>query len=192
MSKGSGSLRIIGGQWKGRKLPVASVPGLRPTPDRIRETLFNWLQWDIQQARCLDLFAGSGALGLEAASRGAKPVVLIEKHPKAASQLQQVITMLPAEQTQSLHLLNEDAYRFLQAQHEAFDLIFLDPPYRKQHLAKVLDLITQNKLLKPYGMIYLEQEQEHTLDFSQWGLQVKKTAKSGQVDAVLLESLILD
>lgn len=185
-AKSSGSLRIIGGQWKGRKLSVASVPGLRPTPDRVRETLFNWLQFDIREANCLDLFAGSGALGLEAASRGAKHVVLVEKHPRAISQLESILAVLPVEQTNNISLVNDDAYRFLHRQQHAFDVIFLDPPYRKEHLPKVLDIIDEYKLLMPDGYIYLELEQENELDFSDWHLQIKKTTKSGQVDAFLL------
>jgi 16S rRNA (guanine966-N2)-methyltransferase len=185
-AKSSGSLRIIGGQWKGRKLSVASVPGLRPTPDRVRETLFNWLQFDIRESNCLDLFAGSGALGLEAASRGAKNVVLVEKHPRAISQLEGILGILPADQTDNITLVKDDAYRFLNRQQHAFDIIFLDPPYRKEHLPKVLDIINENNLLAQDGYLYLELEQENDLDFSNWQLTIKKTAKSGQVDAFLL------
>jgi 16S rRNA (guanine966-N2)-methyltransferase len=188
VAKSSGHIRIIGGQWKGRKLSVANVPGLRPTPDRVRETLFNWLQFDILNTRCLDLFAGSGALGFEAVSRGAKDVVLVEKHPRAFNQLEAILSVLPEDQVAALSLVNDDAYRFLKRECDPFDVIFLDPPYRKEHLPEVLDHIIENKLLAAHGYIYLELEQENMLDFSNWCLTVRKTTKSGQVDAFFARS----
>ncbi|MDX1555310.1 MAG: RsmD family RNA methyltransferase, partial [Xanthomonadales bacterium] len=92
--RSSGSVRIVGGQWRGRRLPVVDAPGLRPSGDRVRETLFNWLQGAVEGARCADLFAGTGALGFEAASRGAREVVLVERAPRVAAQLEQSAAML--------------------------------------------------------------------------------------------------
>ena len=180
-----GVIRIIGGQWKGRKLPVVSVQGLRPTPDRVRETLFNWLQGSLYQARCLDLFAGSGAIGFEALSRGAGQLVMVEKHHQAAKQLADNITLLNAE---NITLKQTDAYHYLSTETQPFDIIFLDPPFRQGHLSKVLDQILTQNFLAENGMIYLEQEKENLLDLSQWGLQIHKQTKAGQLDAFLLKS----
>ncbi|HHC75268.1 MAG TPA: 16S rRNA (guanine(966)-N(2))-methyltransferase RsmD [Thiothrix sp.] len=193
--KHSGVVRIIGGQWKGRKLTVANVPHLRPTADRVRETLFNWLQWEIPQARCLDLFAGSGSLGFEALSRGASEVVMVEKHPQAVKQLQAIQQQLAGQlsATQHLHIFYQDAYHYLQSDqplHQGdltgFDLIFLDPPFRHQHLEKLLAMIQQQQLLRPHGLIYLEYEQEQALDFSSWSWVIHKQTHAGQVKACLL------
>lgn len=184
--KGASVVRIIGGQWKGRKLPVVSVLGLRPTPDRIRETLFNWLQGDLFQARCLDLFAGSGAIGFEAISRGAGQLVLVEKDHRAAQQLRDNIALLNAE---NILLKQSNAYHYLSTETQAFDIIFLDPPFRKGHLTKVLDQIFTQALLAENGMIYLEQERENLLDLSRWGLHIYKQTKAGQLDAFLLRVL---
>ena len=181
-NRGKGLIRIIAGQWKGRKLPVVRVEGLRPTPDRVRETLFNWLQGSLYQARCLDLFAGSGAIGFEALSRGAKQVVMVEKNHKAAQQLSDNIKRLNAE---NAILKNTDAYQYLKSETEPFDIIFLDPPFRKGHLEKVLDQIVKQNLLAENGLIYLEQEAENLLDLTQWKLQIHKQTKAGQLDAFL-------
>lgn len=176
-------LRIIGGEWRSRKLKFADVPGLRPTPDRVRETLFNWLQMQIPGARCLDLFAGSGALGLEALSRGAGEVVMVEKHPAAARALRDNIALLGA---QNAVLVQDDAFRYLQRETQGFDLIFLDPPFHQSLLEPALEILFANKLLKTGGMIYLEQEAGATTDFSRFKLQAHRTTNAGQVNSLLL------
>ncbi|MDX9989712.1 16S rRNA (guanine(966)-N(2))-methyltransferase RsmD [Thiothrix unzii] len=176
-------LRIIGGEWRSRKLKFADVPGLRPTPDRVRETLFNWLQWHVPGARCLDLFAGSGALGLEALSRGARDVVMVEKHPAAAQALRDNLTLLGARNARLVH---DDALRYLGRETEAFDLIFLDPPFRQKLLEPVLEKLFAQALLKQDGMIYLEQESEADTDFARFGLQVHRETTAGQVRSLLL------
>jgi len=176
-------LRIIGGEWRSRKLPFPDVPGLRPTPDRVRETLFNWLQMKVPGARCLDLFAGSGALGLEALSRGAGEVVMVEKHAAAANALRANIALLRAERAVLLH---DDAFRYLQRESGAFDLIFLDPPFRQNLLEPLLETITAKALLAAGGMIYLEQEAEASADFSRFNLQAHRAGKAGQVQSALL------
>ncbi len=182
-STATSQLRIIGGQWRSRRLPVAAVPGLRPTPDRVRETLFNWLQFDVPGARCLDLFAGSGALGFEALSREAAHVTLVEKSSLAFQQLQANVAVLKAERAE---LLNQDALVYLKGDIEPFDLIFLDPPFRKGFVNEVMALILANGLLRPGGMIYLEYESEFEPDFSRWSVTVHKETKAGQVVSVLL------
>lgn len=184
-SKNKGVIRIIAGQWRGRKLPVVHVEGLRPTPDRVRETLFNWLQGSLYQARCLDLFAGSGAISFEALSRGVGEVVIVENHPKAAQQLADNIKLLNAEGST---LKNIDAYQYLKSESKPFDIIFLDPPFRKGHLENILDQILEQNLLVKEGLVYLEQESENLLDLSRWNLKINKQTKAGQLDAFLLSS----
>lgn len=132
-----GSVRIIGGRWRGSKLPVASAPGLRPTSDRARETLFNWLQPMLAGARVLDLFAGSGALGLEALSRGAAEAVLVERDPALAQSLRDTCARLGAGDAASV--LRADALELLRAPlHGRFDLVFVDPPFDDRLWSEVL------------------------------------------------------
>lgn len=184
----SNQLRIIGGQWRSRRLPIARVQGLRPTPDRVRETLFNWLQMAMPGARCLDLFAGSGALGFEALSREAGDVVLVEKHPVAFAQLRDNAAALSADDAGTVTLVNDDALRYLQREQQPFDVIFLDPPFRKGLLTNVLDILVERELLKPSGKLYLEYEQEYALDLAQWNLEVLRETSAGQVRSVLTQS----
>ncbi len=153
---GKNTLRIIAGQWRGRKLHFATAPGLRPTPDRVRETLFNWLQGHLAEAHCLDLFAGSGALAFEALSRGAAHVTLVEQHPAAIQQLTDTIQQL---KTSRATLVHANAFDYLAQQAQPFDLIFLDPPFGKDYLPLLLKHIEEKKLLHKNGLIYLEYEQ---------------------------------
>lgn len=131
---GRGGIRIIGGQWRGRRLAVADRPGLRPTADRVRETLFNWLQATVPGARCLDLFAGSGALGLEALSRGAATVTFVDSDRQAMDRLRAVLATLGARDRADCRC--ERAERFLAHGGGPFDLIFLDPPFAGDALAR--------------------------------------------------------
>ncbi|PID47081.1 MAG: 16S rRNA (guanine(966)-N(2))-methyltransferase RsmD [Proteobacteria bacterium] len=187
MRKGSRSrLRIIGGEWRSRRLPFVEVSGLRPTPDRVRETLFNWLQGNIVGARCLDLFAGSGAIAFEALSRGAAEVVMVEKHGRVAQQLRDNCQILEGGETSHATVINMDALKFLAQSPAPFDLIFLDPPYRKDLLPPVLEQIIEKNLLNERGMIYLEHESETAFNWQDWNLVVKKTGKAGQVSGFLL------
>lgn len=153
MNKQSGQLRIIGGEWRGRKLSFPAADDLRPTPDRVRETLFNWLQGIIEGARCLDLFAGSGALGLEALSRGAGEVVFVEQNPRVADQIRQHLTTLKCTHGR---VINSDAFSFLRGPVTPFDIIFLDPPYRLDCLTQCCELLTERGWLKNGTRIYLE------------------------------------
>ncbi len=177
-------LRIIGGQWRSRQLPILDQPGLRPTPDRVRETLFNWLQHEIAGARCLDLFAGSGALGLEAASRGALEVVLVEQSPAACHQLQQNIVTLGGEST--LRLVQADALDWLTGCAQSFDVVFLDPPYAADLLPEVCTRLEGSACLADEAWIYLEQPADQPLPELpvHWSLQRSK--KAGQVGYHLL------
>jgi len=134
----SGQIRIIGGQWRGRKLPVPDSPGLRPTTDRVRETLFNWLAPSMVDARCLDCFAGSGALGLEALSRYAASATLIEMERGVARQLQQNLATLSATQGK---VVNDNTLTFLNQSGTPHDIVFVDPPFRKGLLDETLRLL---------------------------------------------------
>jgi len=146
-------LRIIGGEWRGRKVGFPPVAAIRPTPDRVRETLFNWLQSVVPGSRCLDLYAGSGALGLEALSRGAARVVFVEVDPVAARQLSETLRVLGCHRGQ---VLRSDARRYLDGEVEPFDVIFLDPPYAERLLADACRRIEARGWLKPGGYVYLE------------------------------------
>lgn len=183
-NKQSNTLRIIGGKWRSRKLSFIDALGLRPTPDRVRETLFNWLQGYIHDSSCLDLFAGSGILGLEALSRGAKNVTFVEKNKQVSSQLENNITLLSANAT----LIHNDAMSYLSNPPHSFDLIFLDPPYRQGLLKQSLEIICQpnNNLLNKNALIYLEHESEENFSWEELGLTVLKQTNAGQVQSYLL------
>jgi 16S rRNA (guanine966-N2)-methyltransferase len=148
-----GRIRIIGGRWRGRKLVVPQSMGLRPTPDRVRETLFNWLRPYLPGARCLDLFAGTGALCLEALSRGAGQVVMVEKASHVAQTLQRNLETLGA---QAVEVVVTDAVAFLQPPAQPFDIIFVDPPFASDLIARCVELIDRGGWIRPGGLIYIE------------------------------------
>ncbi|QYK01228.1 16S rRNA (guanine(966)-N(2))-methyltransferase RsmD [Shewanella psychrotolerans] len=154
----SGQVRIIAGQWRSRRLPIHDLEGLRPTTDRVRETLFNWLSGDLVGARVLDCFGGSGALALEALSRYAKYAKVFELQASAAKQLQQNLITLKCEtadviQGNSLSLL-------AQAPDEGFDVVFIDPPFRKNLAEQSITLLSENRWLNENAQIYVETESE--------------------------------
>lgn len=153
------SLRIIGGKWRGRRLTFPDVPGLRPTHDRVRETLFNWLMHDIVGAHCLDLFAGSGALGFEALSRGASQVTFVDISLDVCHALRANSKLLDASaQTQ---ILNQDVESLEGMTFTSlFDIIFLDPPFGKGLLEPTLDWLAQSSLLAPAARVYVEVEKD--------------------------------
>lgn len=146
-------VRIIGGVWRGYRLAVLDESDLRPTPNRVRETLFNWLAPLITSAHCLDLFAGSGALGFEAASRGAARVVLVEKVLKVARQLRENARMLDAQQVEVIH---NDARHWLGGQPKPFDLVFLDPPFGEDLLGPCCVALDHGGWLSAGARVYLE------------------------------------
>ena len=150
------SVRIIAGVWRGRRIHFPDMPALRPTPDRVRETLFNWLQHSIADTRCLDLFAGSGALGLEALSRGAREVVFVEQFPAAARTLQEQLARLGGAAKGRIFQMG--AARFLRAPAAPFDLAFLDPPFGANALAEYIPLLDGGGWLKQGALVYLENE----------------------------------
>ena len=151
------TVRIIGGEWRRRVLKFPDAEGLRPTPDRVRETLFNWLGQDLTGLSCLDLFAGSGALGFEAASRGAEKVVMVENSPKVHEALEANARLLAAGGR--LQIVRADAVKFASSLCSTgmhFDVVFLDPPYKKGWIDQVAPLLP--RLLSADGALYIEAE----------------------------------
>ena len=152
-SKTSNSVRIIGGRWRGRRLSFPSADGLRPTHDRLRETVFNWLMRHVVGARCLDLFAGSGALGFEALSRGARSVTFVETNQSAINSLHQHIMQLAANDL--CHVIHAD-YRQASLADDQFDLVFLDPPYSLVDYNQLLDWLALQSWLSTETLVYIE------------------------------------
>lgn len=187
MSRSANQLRIIGGQWRSRKFNFVNAEGLRPTPDRVRETLFNWLQFEISGTHCLDAFAGSGALGFEALSRGAASVVFIEKQHAQFMALQETKKTLNAA---GAVILSGEAQALLSAKHNAliaqsFDGVFLDPPFHQDLLRDMCVSLHLQKLLKPHAFVYVESECEWAeLNFPTYFV-LQKNTRAGLVSAYL-------
>lgn len=181
--KGAGEIRIIGGQWKRTRLPVAQRPGLRPTPDRVRETLFNWLGQDLAGWRCLDAFAGTGALGLEAASRGAAAVQLVESDAALVAQLNTLQQRLDAK---AVRVQRGDGVAALrQAAPASLDLVLIDPPFDGQLFEPALQAAA--KAVAASGYVYLEAPVAWTDEgLAASGLVVYRHLKAGAVHAHLL------
>ena len=154
----SGQVRVVGGEWRGRKLAVPDAEGLRPTPDRVRETLFNWLQFSIAGKTCLDAFTGSGALAVEALSRGAVEVTAIERDIKVTKQLSKLLSPLAGER---LKLINADALSWLEQQPaQPFEVVFLDPPFGLPLLEPVCQLLEKKGWLAEGALIYIEEAKQ--------------------------------
>lgn len=186
-SKGSGEIRIIGGQWKRTRLAVAQRPGLRPTPDRVRETLFNWLGQDLSGWRCLDAFAGTGALGFEAASRGAASVQLVESDAALVAQLH---TLQQRLQATAMRVQRGDGVAALkQAAPASLDLVLLDPPFDSDLFNPALQAAAQ--AVAADGFVYLEAPRAWADDeLAAWGLAVHRHLKAGAVHAHLLRRAV--
>ena len=210
----TGTLRIIGGKWRGRRLAIADVPGLRPTPDRVRETLFNWLMAPIRGARCVDLFAGTGALGFEALSRGAAHVTFVERHRAPRVQLAQSLELLECTDAQ---IARGDALSFLgDCLHMAalpesqlsgsasaiapsvapglssdafvpFDVVFIDPPFAEDLQAPTLELLTTPGLLSDGALVYVELATPLEDDALPAGYELLRAKSAGKVRYHLLE-----
>jgi 16S rRNA (guanine(966)-N(2))-methyltransferase RsmD len=172
-------VRIIGGQWRSRVLRFPGAPSLRPTPDRLRETLFNWLGQDLTSKTCLDLFAGSGALGFEAASRGARQVVMVEQEMDVYRALQTTQALLCAHQVE-MH--RADAIRFLQNDARRYDIIFLDPPFHHGWLPRLLPLLPGR--LTDDACVYLEADEEVAMPAK---FNVLKQTRAGRVHGLLIK-----
>ncbi|OCG24255.1 16S rRNA (guanine(966)-N(2))-methyltransferase RsmD [Gilliamella sp. wkB108] len=180
----NGSIRIIGGKWRGRKLSVLDKQGLRPTTDRVKETLYNWLMPVIHDSICLDCFSGSGSLGFEAASRGAKSVTLLEKDKQVAQQLSKNKQIIASEaidiyQTDTLLWLNKTAQK-------QFDIVFIDPPFHRALVAKTVNQLEANNWLKPSSYIYVETEVDHNvMEYIPLNWQLHREKTAGQVHCYL-------
>jgi 16S rRNA (guanine966-N2)-methyltransferase len=187
-SKRHNRVRIVGGEWRSRVIEFPDALGLRPTPDRVRETLFNWLGQTLTNQHCLDLFAGSGALGFEAASRGAISVTMVEQDRTAADALIHNQTKLSAT---TCKIIRGDALKFIVTSKEKFDAIFVDPPFASQLMPQLLPLLT-NKLA-PTGVIYAEWGEPLANLLAQHpasGLSIVKQGKAGAVHFALLSAQI--
>lgn len=171
-------LRIIGGEWRGRKIRFPPVAAIRPTPDRVRETLFNWLQPSLPGSRCLDLYAGSGALGLEALSRGAAQAVFVDVEPAVVRQLEATLQELRCDRGT---VVRADADGFLARPATAFDVIFLDPPFAEPVLAGICRGIESGGWLKAGGFVYLEAPAAAGAPELPAGWTLLKTRRAGEV-----------
>lgn len=189
-SRNNNKVRIIGGQFKSRQIQFVSADGLRPTPDRLRETLFNWLMGHLNDANVLDMCAGSGILGFEALSRGAKHVTFIEPNPTQNTQLQRTISQLTLGDDK-VTVINATAQHALTtALPHQFDLVFIDPPYSLNLWQILLDLLIKQKCLQKNSLIYLEANNPLEQVMSSWQqanqLQIMKHKKIGQIFAYLI------
>jgi 16S rRNA (guanine966-N2)-methyltransferase len=179
----NGVCRIIGGKWRGRRIKFDAADGLRPTTDRIRETVFNWLQPYIYHCRCLDVFAGSGVLGFEAISRGAQYAAFIEQNKKTVERLKDNIRTLAIENASVYH---HDALSWLQSAEEVkregdkFDLVFLDPPFDSDLLAKSCKLLSTSGCLAEDAIIYVEHNRDTAIELPENWVALKEK-KAGQV-----------
>lgn len=157
----SSTLRIIGGEWRSRKLNFPDIEGLRPTPDRVRETLFNWLQTSTAGASCLDLFCGSGALGFEALSRGAASVTFVDSAPEVLYQIRHNLNLLKAH---NADIISCSVMQWLEARktdlEARYDLVFLDPPFNRDLITPVIGLLESRGLLNSRAFIYIESEKD--------------------------------
>jgi 16S rRNA (guanine966-N2)-methyltransferase len=175
----SNSVRIIGGEWRRRLIHFPSAADLRPTPDRVRETLFNWLGQDLTGETCLDLFAGSGALGFEAASRGARQVVMVERDTQIFRALQTTHTMLMAARVE---LVRADAIAFLRSDVRRYNVVFLDPPYHLDLLPRLLPLLPDR--LDCGSRVYLESDRLPALPE---GYELLRQSRAGRVHGLLIK-----
>jgi 16S rRNA (guanine966-N2)-methyltransferase len=174
-----GEVRIIAGQWRSRRLHFPERPGLRPTPDRVRETLFNWLGQDLTGKECLDLYAGSGALGFEAASRGARRVVMVERDTAAVQALRANRQVLGGT---AVEVLRADALEFLKSHPDPFDVVFLDPPFSDTQWPQLLEAVAG--VLAADGIVYCERARMLG-PLAEW--QVLRSGRAGQVSHQLLK-----
>jgi 16S rRNA (guanine966-N2)-methyltransferase len=171
-------LRIIGGSWRGRRVKFPDVAAIRPTPDRVRETLFNWLQHDIAGSRCLDLFAGSGALGLEALSRGAAQVVFVDREHAVIEQLHATLATLGASAGE---LEQRDALRYLEGEPQPFDIVFLDPPFNVDLLPGVCNALETRGWLATAALVYLETPAHGAAPALPAAWHLMKSGRAGEV-----------
>ncbi len=179
-------LRIIGGTWRSRCVSFVDAPGLRPTPARVRETVFNWLRDDIIGSRCLDLYAGSGTLGFEAASRGAKSVIQVENNALACRALKENAIALAANQ---IKIVQSDVFRYLESNAEPFDVVFIDPPFAMGLAVQTCQWLEEKGWLSKQAKIYVEAERILKLDGMPENWRQLKSKVAGEVGYHLYERL---
>jgi 16S rRNA (guanine966-N2)-methyltransferase len=177
-------LRIIGGKWRGRRVHFPDLPELRPSPDRVRETLFNWLAPVIEGARCLDLFAGSGALGLEAASRGAASVVLVDRDPRVRAALESSVERLGAD----VGIVCDDAFAWLASDGADYDVVFVDPPFGEGLASRACTALAASGRLTPGARVYIECEAEAGAPDLPAGWMLLRSRRAGRVGYHLAEA----
>lgn len=182
--KRPGSVRIVAGQWRRRPIRVADAVDLRPTPDRVREMLFNWLSSEIYGLRVLDLYAGSGVLGLEALSRGADYATLVEKNPRLSQAISENLEVFEAGTR--AQVITDEVERFLAGPPVPVDGVFMDPPYRAVEHTKLCTLLKKNGWLKPAAWLYLEQQGDAPLPDLAPGFSLQKNKTTGQVRSMLV------
>jgi len=180
-------LRIIGGDWRSRQLSFVDAPGLRPTPARVRETVFNWLQYEIFGKQCLDLYAGSGALGFEAASRGAKSVIQVESNAQACRSLKDNALALSADDR--IKVVQSDVLRYLEGEATAFDVAFLDPPFGLNLVIQTCRLLEDNGWLAKHAKIYVETERHFDFSGMPENWRQLKSKSAGEVGYHLFERI---
>ena len=179
-------IRIIAGEWRSRQLLFEDTPELRPTPARVRETLFNWLQQDVIGSRCLDLYAGSGALGFEAASRGATSVSIVENNAQACRLIKENTVKLAANQ---IKIIQSDVFRFLAGDASPFDLVFLDPPFGKNMAQQTCHWLEDKGWLVVHAKVYVEVESKIVLEGMPLNWKLLKSKKAGEVAYYLFERM---
>ena len=179
-------IRIIAGEWRSRQLLFEDTPGLRPTPARVRETLFNWLQQDVIGSRCLDLYAGSGALSFEAASRGAKSVSVVENNAQACRLIKENTVKLTANQ---IKIIQSDVFRFLSGDASRFDLVFLDPPFGKNMAQQTCQWLEDKGWLALNAKVYVEVESNLVLEGMPPNWKLLKSKRAGEVAYYLFERM---
>ena len=187
MAKRQATSRIIGGNYKGTKLAFKPSKNLRPTESKTKETLFNWLLNDLHKKKCLDMFAGTGALGLEALSRGADEVVFFEKQKALCGAIEVVVKKLGINNKCRVINANSTAFDFTTL-NTKFDLIFLDPPFHESLIQKSLNIISENQLLTEQGLVYIECERDLDLGSLKTNLTQLKLSKGGETKYCLYES----
>ncbi|MBA3581142.1 MAG: 16S rRNA (guanine(966)-N(2))-methyltransferase RsmD [Gammaproteobacteria bacterium] len=171
-------MRIIAGTWRGRRIPVLNAEGLRPTKDMVRETLFNWLTPRMAGARCLDMFAGSGALGFEAASRGASHVLMLEQQAILVKHLRTQKDLLNATQ---IEIQQVDSLQYLASLQQIFDIVFIDPPFTALNMQQVLAVLHSSQCLTAHTLLYIEQSAAQGLPALPSGWHYERQKQSGDV-----------
>ena len=176
-------VRIVAGQWRSRKIEFLNLKSLRPTPDRVRETLFNWLKPTITDACCLDLFAGSGVIGFEALSRGANSVVSVDNNIRVCAKLHEQAALLKA---QNIRIVHQEATQFINHTLDTFDIVFIDPPFRSNLASTLLHTLSANPILNPGAMIYVEIPITKQLGIAEMKWNIVRCGKTPQVRYFLL------